>query len=87
MEFWKDLLPDSFLEIKYESLIKDQESEIKKIINYCDLNWEEQCLKFNKNKNPIKTVSVAQARSPIYKSSVESYKKFSPYLQDLFDLV
>ena len=87
MKFWKNLLPDSFLEVNYESLIKDQESEIKKIINYCDLNWEEQCLKFNKNKNPIKTVSVAQARSPIYKSSVESYKKFSPYLQDLFDLV
>ena len=87
MEFWKDLLPDSFLEIKYESLIKDQESEIKKIIKYCGLTWEEQCLNFNKNKNPIKTVSVAQARGPIYKDSVEAYKKFSPYLEDLFDLV
>ena len=87
MKFWKKLLPDSFLEVKYESLINDQESEIKKIIKYCDLNWEEQCLSFNKNKNPIKTVSVAQARSPIYKDSIKAHKKFSPYLQDLFNLV
>ena len=86
MEYWKKFLPDSFLEIKYESLIENQESEIKKIIKYCDLDWEKQCLSFNKNNNPIKTVSVAQARSPIYKGSVEAYKKFSPYLDDLFNL-
>ena len=87
MEFWKKNLPDNFLEIKYESLIKNKETEIKKIIKYCELDWEEQCLSFDKNKNPIKTVSVNQARSPIYNSSVESYKKFSPYLKDLFNLI
>jgi tetratricopeptide (TPR) repeat protein len=87
MKFWNEIFPNGFLEVPYESLIKDKDTQIKKIINYCDLDWEEQCLSFNKNKNPIKTVSLAQARSPIYNSSVESYKKFSPYLDYLFSLV
>ena len=87
MKFWQQIFPDGFLEVKYESLIIDKEFQIKKIIKYCGLEWEEQCLKFNKNKNPIKTVSLAQARSPIYNDSVESYKKFSPYLKGLFKLI
>ena len=87
MKFWYDTFPDAFLKVNYESLIKNTDFEIKKIINYCDLEWEEQCLNFNKNKNPIKTVSVAQARSPIYKDSIKAHKKFTPYLQDLFNLV
>ena len=87
MKFWKETFPNGFLDVPYESLITDKDTQIKKIINYCDLDWEEQCLSFNKNKNPIKTVSLAQARSPIYNSSVESYKKFSPYLDYLFSLV
>jgi len=87
MKFWKKTFPNGFLEVPYESLITDKDAQIKKIINYCDLDWEEQCLSFNKNKNPIKTVSLAQARSPIYNSSVESYKKFSPHLDYLFSLI
>ena len=87
MNFWKDLFPQGFLDVQYESLIKDQNSEIKKIINYCDLNWEDQCLTFEKNKNPIKTVSLSQARRPIYNSSIKSYQKFEPYLKKLFTLV
>jgi len=87
MKFWKETFPNGFLDVPYESLITDKDTQIKKIINYCDLDWEEQCLSFNKNKNPIKTVSLAQARSPIYNSSVESYKKFSPQLDYLFSLI
>ena len=87
MKFWKELFPQGFLDVQYESLIKDQNSEIKKIINYCNLEWEEQCLSFDKNKNPIKTVSLSQARRPIYNSSIKSYQKFELYLKELFSLV
>ena len=87
MNFWKDYFPGGFLEVKYELLIENKENEIKRIIDYCDLTWEDQCLNFNKNKNPIKTVSVAQARSPIYKDSINNFEKFSPYLKGLFNLI
>jgi len=87
MNFWKELFPQGFLDVQYESLIKDENSQIKRIINYCNLDWEDQCLTFEKNKNPIKTVSLSQARKPIYNSSIKSYQKFEPYLKDLFSLV
>jgi len=87
MNFWNENFPGSFLNINYEKIIDNQKDEIKRLISFCGLNWHENCLNFSKNKTPIKTVSVSQARSPIYKTSIQSYKKFKPYLKKLFDLV
>ncbi len=81
MIFWNKKYENSILEVKYEDLINNNETEIKKIIEFCDLNWEENCLSFYKNKTPIKTMSTAQARKPIYKSSLKSFEKFKQYLQ------
>ena len=87
MTFWIKKFPGIFYNVNYENLIQNQSSEIKKIINYCELDWEEKCLNFSENKSPIKTASVAQARSPIYKTSLNNSNKFQPYLKDLFDLL
>ena len=46
----------------------------------CDLAWENNCLTFHKNTSPIKTMSTAQARQPIYKTSLNSFEKFKRYL-------
>ena len=48
-----------------KKIIKDPENEIKKLLNFCDLDFEENCLNFYKNKRPIKTVSSTQARQPL----------------------
>ena len=55
--------------------------DIKRILKYCELEWEENCLNFYNNKNPIKTMSTAQARKPIYKSSLSAYEKYRDYLK------
>ena len=83
MSFWKSKYSDNILDINYENLISDNEHEIRKIINFCNLDWEENCLKFYKNKTPIKTMSTAQARRPIYKSSLNAFYKFKDYLNIL----
>jgi hypothetical protein len=80
MEFWKQKYSDSIFDISYEKLISNKEEEIKKLIKFCDLNWEENCLLFHKNKTPIKTMSTAQARNPIYKTSMNSFDKYKDYL-------
>ena len=87
MNFWNKFDPNSFYEAKYEEIINNPNKEIQKIIKFCDLPWEENCLKFYKNKTPIKTMSTAQARKPIYKSSVNSFEKFAPFLKDLNKLI
>ena len=81
MKFWKTKDYSSIIDVNYEQLVKNKESEIKKIIKFCQLNWEEECLLFHKNKNPIKTMSTAQARKPIYASSIGKFDKFSDYLK------
>ena len=87
MRFWKEKFPNSIYDAQYEKIIEDPENEIKKMIKFCDLNWEETCLKFYNNKTPIKTLSTAQARKPIYRSSKNSFEKFAPYLTDLNKLI
>ena len=87
MDFWSKKFPGTFYNVNYENLVQNQSSEIKSIIKYCELKWQEKCLKFSENKSPIKTASVAQARSPIYKTSLNNSKKFEPYLKNLFDLL
>ena len=80
INFWNQKYPGFIFEIEYEKLIADKDKEIKKIIKFCDLNWEESCLSFHNNKNPIKTMSTAQARNPIYKTSLNSFDKYKDYL-------
>ena len=54
------------------------------LISFCDLNWEDSCLDFHKNNNPIKTVSFNQANKPIYKSSIKKYELYEKELEVLF---
>ena len=83
MTFWKEQFTDSIYDATYEEIIKNPDKKIKEIVRFCDLPWEENCLTFHKNKTPIKTMSTAQARQKIYKSSINSFEKFAPFLKDL----
>jgi tetratricopeptide (TPR) repeat protein len=82
MKFWNKKIPGEIYDIKYEDLIANPESEIKNLIFAAGLNWDEKCLKYNENKNVIKTLSVNQARKKIYSTSVSLYEKYKPFLKD-----
>ena len=85
MQFWKENLDEFIHEISYEKLINNNKIEVEKLLNYCELNWEDNCLKFDKNKTPVTTMSIAQVRNPIYNSSINSWKNYEHYLKPLFD--
>ena len=87
MKFWESLLSNCFLTVNYEDLIQDTKNETKKILDYCELDWEEKCLSLSDNKTPIKTASVGQARNSIYSSSINSSSKYEDYLQELFNII
>ena len=84
MKFWKLNCEGFFYEINYDKLVIDNESEIKKLLSYCELEQEENCFNHYKNKTPITTVSLFQARKPIYKSSLHSSQNYSKYLDKYF---
>lgn len=85
MNFWKKTFPDKIYDLNYEKLINNSEAEIKNLIKFCDLKWEDSCLEFYNTKRSIKTLSVSEARKPIYKSSLSSSENFKKYLQNSFD--
>jgi len=87
MEFWKQLLPDFIYDISYENLVENQELESRKLLDFCNLDWDKNCLTFYKNKRGIITASFAQARKPIYKNSVKSWQKYENELLPLFKIL
>tara|TARA_B100000315_G_C14047294_1_gene350255 strand:- start:253 stop:522 length:270 start_codon:yes stop_codon:yes gene_type:complete len=84
MKYWNNLLPNFIFNIKYESLINNTKKEIQNLTKFCDLNWDDNCLNYHKNKRPIKTASDVQARSRIYKSAVDSWKNYDKYVNQYF---
>ena len=85
MRYWKKKFPNNIYNLVYEKLIDTPNDEIKKLIEFCDLDWDESCLKFYNTKRSIKTLSVAEARKPIYKSSLSSSSNFKDYLNTYFE--
>ena len=85
MKFWNVQLPNFIFNVKYEDLIHDTEEQIKKLLIFCDLKWEENCLNFHENKRAIKTASDTQVRSKIYNSSINFWKNYEKYLNNYYE--
>ncbi|AFS46816.1 TPR subfamily 2 repeat-containing sulfotransferase domain protein [alpha proteobacterium HIMB5] len=83
LDYWENHTPSFIYNIEYKNLVEKPEDQIKKLLKYCDLDWDENCLIHHKNTNSIKTVSSTQARKPIYQSSLNNSKIFDHYLDDL----
>ena len=82
MNFWDKKFPGEIYNIKYEDLILNPDTEIKKLIDTLKIGWDSNCLKFYENKNAIKTLSVNQARNKIYSSSMNLHEKYKPFLKE-----
>ena len=83
MAFWHQLFPDKIYDICYEDLTTNQEEETRKLLEYCELDWDENCLNFHTSKRAVKTVSTFQVRQKMYQGSSEVWKKHEAYLQPL----
>nr|WP_265571539.1 tetratricopeptide repeat-containing sulfotransferase family protein [Sphingomicrobium nitratireducens] len=88
MDHWNEVLPKGTIHtVQYEEMVADTETQAKALIDYIGLPWQDKCLEFYKSKRPVKTASVAQVRKPIYKGSVERWKKYGDGLQPLVDAI
>jgi len=83
MSFWNKLFPDKIYDVCYEDLTTNQEMETRKLLKYCELEWDENCLNFHTNKGAVKTTSAIQVRQKIYQGSSEVWKKYEAFLQPL----
>ncbi|MBK9161358.1 MAG: sulfotransferase [Nitrosomonadales bacterium] len=86
MDHWRMVLPEgAFLEVQYEDIVADQETQARRLIEYCGLEWDDACLNFHKNKRAVRTASVTQVRQPIYRTSVQRWKPYEKFLGPLFE--
>ena len=83
MKFWNKDSDAKIFNLVYEDLIENKEAETKKLLKFCGLDWDNNCLDFHKNKKPVSTASLAQVRQPLYSSSVEKWKNYSEELKVL----
>ncbi len=83
MEHWHLLMPGEIYDISYESLTQNPEPEIRNLLAACDLEWQDDCLKFEKSESIVKTASSFQVRQPMYTSSVMLWEKYQEFLGPL----
>jgi tetratricopeptide (TPR) repeat protein len=84
MEHWRQVLPVEVLQVDYEETVADLESQARRLVSWCHLEWEPGCLAFHQGKRPVRTASVTQVRQPIYTRSVGRWKNYQPALAGLF---
>ncbi|HXM63052.1 MAG TPA: sulfotransferase [Terriglobales bacterium] len=88
IDHWRNVLPaDRFIEVDYEVLTSAPEAVIRRIIAACGLAWHDSCLHPESNPRAVKTPSKWQTRQPIYRTSVERWRRYEPWLGPLRSLV
>ncbi len=83
MDHWQRLFPERILTIGYEQLVLHQREETQRMLDFCDLPWEEACLDFHKSVYPSSTASASQVRRPLYRSSLNMWRKYGADLAPL----
>jgi len=87
MDFWHKTFPNQIYDISYEDLTLSQEKETRKLLNYCDLSWDDRCLYFHKNNRAVHTTSGFQVREKMYQGSSEAWRKYEQYLEPLISKI
>ena len=85
MQFWLGHYGDRIYNINYDNLTMNQDDETRKLIEYLELEWENDCLSPQHNKRSVRTVSQQQVRQKVYQGSSQQWHKFEPYLNGAFD--
>lgn len=83
MDHWTTLLGDRMLEVRYEDLVADQEATTRRILEFCDLPFDERCLRFWESGRTVLTLSQDQVRRPLYDTSVARHEQFGGLLEPL----
>lgn len=83
MDHWDDVLPGRVHRVQYEDMIADSDTEIRKLLDYCGLDFEENCLRFWETERAIRTPSAEQVRQPIYTSGLEQWRNYEEFLDPL----
>jgi len=83
MDHWDKELPGKILRVQYEDVVADLDTQVKRILDYCGLPFEQACIDFHTNKRAVRTPSSEQVRQPIYQSGLEQWCNYEAHLGPL----
>ncbi|RZA28269.1 MAG: sulfotransferase, partial [Proteobacteria bacterium] len=87
MRHWDSVLPGRILEVRYEQIVDSLESSSRRLVDFCGLPWDDACLQFERNEAPVATASAVQVRQPIYRTSLNRWKRYEAQLGELVELL
>jgi tetratricopeptide (TPR) repeat protein len=85
MRHWDEVLPGKVLRVWHEDIVDDLEGNVRRILDFCGLEFEPGCVEFYKTERSIRTASSEQVRQPIYREGLDQWKHFEPWLDPLKD--
>ena len=80
MDHWRQVLPPVWLDVPYEETVADLETAARRLVAFCGLEWEPECLAFHEGRRTVRSASLAQVRRPIYKNAVARWKHYEQEL-------
>jgi len=83
MDHFDKVLPGAVHRVIYETLVEDTESEVRRLLDYCGLEFEAGCLRFYENDRAVRTASAQQVRKPIFREGIEHWRNYEPWLSPL----
>ncbi|MGB0764750.1 MAG: sulfotransferase, partial [Luminiphilus sp.] len=83
MNHWDAVLPGYVLRVQHEDVVADLETEVRRMLDFCGLPFEEACLQFHKTERNVRTPSSEQVRQPVYNTGLEQWKHYEPWLGSL----
>jgi tetratricopeptide (TPR) repeat protein len=85
MQHWNEVLPGKTLRVCHEDVVEDLEGNVRRILDFCRLEFEPACVEFHKTERSIRTASSEQVRRPIYRDGLDQWKNYEPWLEPLKD--
>jgi tetratricopeptide (TPR) repeat protein len=87
MDHWVDVLPGRVLTVQYEEVVNDFEAQVRRLLDFCGLGWEDACLRFYESDRPVRTPSAEQVRQPIYDRSIGHWRNYVQHLDELMTVI
>lgn len=87
MAHWERTMPERILQVDYEDLVDNQEAVTRRLLAFCGLSWDDACLRFERNELPVSTASAVQVRTPMFRSSLQRWKRYESQLGGLRELL
>jgi hypothetical protein len=85
MGHFDQVLPGRVHRVIYEDMVDDPEGQIRRLLDYCGLEFEPACLAFHETQRAVRTPSSEQVRRPIFRDGLEQWRHFEPWLEPLKD--